>query len=228
MRIAIIPARGGSKRIPRKNIKLFSGKPMISFAIEAAFNSNLFDEVIVSTDDNETSELAKKYNATTPFIRPANLSDDYTPTVPVVSHAIHELEKSGKIVTAACCIYPCVPLLNEVDIRDSWQLLQKASSFYSFPIAEFPSAIQRALKRNLNGVIEPFSPDYTQIRTQDLEPAYYDAGLFYWGWRDSWIKQHEIHPNGVGLVIPNWRAVDIDNSDDWTRAELMFQTLKNA
>ena len=228
MRIAVIPARGGSKRIPRKNIKLFSGKPMISFAIEAAFGSGLFDEVIVSTDDEEISELAEKYNATTPFIRPANLADDYTPTVPVISHAIQELEKSGKIITAACCIYPCVPLIDEVDIRSSWQLLKKSSSFYSFPIAEFPSVVQRALKRNPNGVIDPFFPDYTKTRTQDLELAYYDVGLFYWGWRDAWVEQHEIHRNGVGLVIPTWRAVDIDNSDDWTRAELMFQTLKNA
>ena len=206
MRVAVIPARGGSKRIPHKNIKLFSGKPMISFAIEAAFSSNLFDEVIVSTDDGEIAELAKQYNATTPFIRPANLADDYTPTVPVVSHAIQELEKSGKIVTAVCCIYPCVPLLNQVDIRDAWQLLHKGSSFYSFPIAEFPSAIQRALKRNSNGVVGPLFPHHTTTRTQDLKLAYYDAGLFYWGWRDAWIKQHEVHPNGVGLVIPNWRA----------------------
>ena len=136
--------------------------------------------------------------------------------------------KRGKIITAACCIYPCVPLLDETDIIDSWQLLKKGSSFYSFPIVEFPSAIQRALKRNSKGVVGPIFSDHTITRTQDLEPAYYDAGLFYWGWREGWVKQYEIHPNGLGLVIPTWRTVDIDTPDDWRRAEIIFETLKNA
>lgn len=225
MKIAVIPARGGSKRIPRKNIKLFAGKPMIVYAIEAAIESGLFDHVIVSTDDEEICEIAIKHNAEIPFVRPQELADDHTPTVPVVAHAIKACETLGWKVTAACCIYPGVPFIQVDDLRKTWQLLVDNEAGYTFPITEFPSAIQRALKRSDTGIVQPFSPDYELVRTQDLEMAYHDAGQFYWGWRDSWFQYSRLHSHGLGLPIPNWRVVDIDTPDDWDRAELFHKAL---
>jgi pseudaminic acid cytidylyltransferase len=223
--LAVIPARGGSKRIPRKNIKSFAGKPMIAYAIEAALESGLFNRVIVTTDDNEIASLAKKYGAEAPFVRPADLADDHTPTVPVIAHAIGACEALGWQVSAACCIYPGVPFIRIDDLRDAWNLLEQGRAGYAFPVTEFPSAIQRALKRNDQGTIQPFFPECELVRTQDLEVAYHDAGQFYWGWRDSWFEYSRIHSHGVGLPIPNWRVVDIDTTDDWTRAELFHKAI---
>jgi len=225
MNLAVIPARGGSKRIPRKNIKSFAGKPMIAYAIEAALASGLFSRVIVTTDDDEIASLAKKYGAEAPFVRPSDLADDHTPTVPVIAHAIGACEALGWQVSAACCIYPGVPFIQIADLRDAWNLLLQSRAGYSFPVSEFPSAIQRALKRNDEGSIQPFFPEYELVRTQDLEVAYHDAGQFYWGWRDSWFEFSRIHSHGVGLPIPNWRVVDIDTNDDWTRAELFHKAI---
>lgn len=225
MKIAVIPARGGSKRIPRKNIKLFAGKPMIAYAIEAAVESALFDRVLVSTDDSEITALARQYGAESPFTRPAALADDHTPTVPVVAHAISECEALGWDVNAICCIYPGVPFIQTGDLRKAWELLERGDGAYVFPVTEFPSDIQRALKLNEDGVMAPFFPEYELIRTQDLEMAYHDAGQFYWGWRDSWFQYPRIHSHGVGLPVPNWRVIDIDTPDDWTRAELFHAAI---
>lgn len=225
MKIAVIPARGGSKRIPRKNIKPFAGKPMIAYAIEAALGSGLFDRVLVSTDDIEIADIAKQYGANTPFTRPVELADDHTPTVPVIVHAIEACEALGWDITAACCIYPGVPFIQINDLRDAWDLLEQKGEGYVFPVTEYPSAIQRALKRDSTGAIHPFFPEYELVRTQDLETAYHDAGQFYWGWRDSWFAYSRIHSHGVGLIIPNWRVVDIDTTDDWSRAELYHKAI---
>jgi len=225
MRIAVIPARGGSKRIPRKNIKPFAGKPMIAYAIEAALGSGLFDRVLVSTDDVEITDIARQYGAEAPFVRPADLADDHTPTVPVIAHAIEAYEALGWEVVAACCIYPSVPFMQINDLRETWNLLEQGKAGYTFPVSEFPSAIQRALKCDNDGVIHPFFPECELVRTQDLETAYHDAGQFYWGWRDSWLKLSRIHSHGIGLPIPNWRVVDIDTPDDWTRAELFHKAI---
>ncbi len=225
MKIAVIPARGGSKRIPRKNIKAFAGKPMIVYAIEAALNSGLFDRVLVSTDDPEIMKIAQQYGAESPFIRPADLADDHTPTVPVIAHAITSCEALGWDITVACCIYPGVPFIKTDDLSKAWSLLKESNSGYAFPVTEFPSAIQRALKRSDEGTIKPFFPEHELTRTQDLEMAYHDAGQFYWGKRDSWFDYPRIHSHGVGLPIPNWRVVDIDTPDDWTRAELFHRAL---
>ncbi len=227
MRIAIIPARGGSKRIPRKNIKLFAGKPMIAYPIIAALESRLFDHVIVSTDDTGIMELASRLGAEVPFARPAHLADDHTPTVPVIAHAITMCEAAGWKIELACCIYPCVPLIDASDLRAALTLLEASGCDYSFPVCEYPSPIQRALRRDPHGRTSAWFPEHQLTRTQDLEPAYYDAGQFYWGSRDAWLSNPKIHSSGVGLPIPGWRTVDIDTPDDWFRAEAMLLALEH-
>jgi pseudaminic acid cytidylyltransferase len=225
MNIAIIPARGGSKRIPRKNFRNFGGRPMISYAIRAALDSELFTHVIVSTDDHEIAETAKTYGAKIPFIRPAELSDDLTPTVPVIKHSIEEVEALGWFADYVCCIYPAVPLIQGSDLIAAFQLLQNATSAdYSFPITQFPSAIQRALRLDASsGATSPFYPEHELTRSQDLEPAFHDAGQFYWGTCKAWKENPRIHSSGVGLVIPSWRVVDIDTEEEWRRAEITYQ-----
>ncbi|MBK6637173.1 MAG: pseudaminic acid cytidylyltransferase [Rhodocyclaceae bacterium] len=225
MKIAVIPARGGSKRIPRKNIKPFAGKPMIAYAIEAAKVSGLFEHIVVTTDDEEIGDFARDYGAETPFLRPTELADDHTPTVPVVAHAIQACCSLGWGVEHVCCIYPAVPFLQVSDLAAAFKLLQRSGTDYSFPIAEFPAAIQRALKRGADGRMQPLQLEHELTRTQDLEPGYYDAGQFYWGSAQAWLTNNRIHRSGVGLVIPAWRVVDIDTWDDWDRAQLMWRAL---
>ena len=222
MKIAVIPARGGSKRIPRKNIKPFAGKPMIAHAISAAKQSGLFEHVIVSTEDEEIARIACEWDAETPFKRPPDLADDHTQTVPVVAHAIKACQALGWEIDYACCIYPCVPFIRINDLKHALELLQSSQAAYSFPVTEFPSAIQRALLRLPNGQMQPFYPEHELTRTQDLEPAYHDAGQFYWGKPDAWLTNNKIHRSGVGLCIHNWRVVDIDTPEDWERAEILY------
>lgn len=225
MNIAIIPARGGSKRVPRKNIRNFAGRPMISYAISAAFGSELFTHVIVSTDDQEIAETARIYGAEIPFMRPAELSDDHTPTVPVIKHAIEQAEALGWFADYVCCIYPAVPLIHSSDLSAAFQLLQNsASADYSFPTTPFPAAIQRALRLGGSGATSSFYPEHELTRSQDLEPAFHDAGQFYWGRCTAWKGNPRIHNSGAGLVIPSWRVVDIDTEEDWRRAETIYQT----
>jgi len=224
--IAIIPARGGSKRIPRKNVRNFSRAPMISYAITAARSSNLFDHIVVSTDDEEIARIAQECGAEVPFRRPKNLADDHTPTVPVIAHAIEECEKLGWTIGHACCIYPAVPFIAIEDLREARRLLIESGADYSFPVAEFPSVIQRALKRGETGHISSFFPEFELVRTQDVEPAYFDAGQFYWGTRKAWLSNPKVHNSSVGLVIPIFRVVDIDTTDDWKRAEFMYRALR--
>jgi pseudaminic acid cytidylyltransferase len=226
MNLAIIPARGGSKRIPRKNIKAFGGKPMIAYAITAAKNSGLFDYVLVSTDDAEIASIANEWGASTPFVRPAELANDFTATVPVIAHAIQASEALDWSFDNVCCIYPGVPFIEVADLQGSFKHLEAGSADYCFPVAEFPSAIQRALKRNSDGVMHPFYPEFELARSQDLEPAYYDAGQFYWGKKEAWLTNPRIHSSGLGYVIPSWRVVDIDTPEDWERAELLAMAIK--
>lgn len=227
MKIAIIPARGGSKRIPRKNIKAFHGKPMIAYAIEAAIKSNLFDQIIVSTDDDEISEVAIKNGASVPFKRPKELSDDYTPTVPVIAHAIKACKQLGWSPSDICCIYPGVPFLSAIELQDGYEILKRNSGSYVFPVTPFPSAIQRAFKRDENGYVKPFHPEYSSTRTQDLEQGYFDVGQFYWGGINSWLNELNIHMHGCTLVVPEWKVVDIDTPSDWKRAEILYEALHN-
>ena len=227
-RVAVIPARGGSKRIPRKNIKIFAGEPMISNAIRVAIESELFDHIIVSTDDDEIAEVAVKLGAEVPFIRPQNLSEDGTPTVPVVVDAIDRCTKLGWDFNQVCCLYPCVPFLLPTDLADSWQIFHNSSAHFCFSIVEYPSPIQRALTINAEGQVKPFFPESELIRTQDLVNTYHDAGQFYWGSKESWLTIDKIHSNAIGFVMPHWRIIDIDTPDDWRRAELLLRTQRES
>ena len=226
MRIAVIPARGGSKRIPRKNIRDFVGRPMIAFAIAAARASGLVDHVVVSTDDEEIAQAARRLGAEVPFTRPAELADDHTPTVPVIAHAIRSCRQLGWEFDLVCCIYPAVPLLRSQDLQEALGLLEESAADFAFPVAAFPSAIQRALRRHGDGSVSPWYPEYVATRTQDLEPAYFDAGQFYWGRTGAWLSGASPHASGRGLIIPEWRVVDIDTPDDWQRAEALYKLLQ--
>jgi pseudaminic acid cytidylyltransferase len=225
MKIAVIPARGGSKRIPRKNIKEFCGKPMIAYAITAAKESGLFDRIVVSTDDDEVAEIANQWGAETPFKRPFELSDDYTATMPVIAHSIETSRSQGWHVEEVCCIYPCVPFLLAADLIGGLSQMKKSDVGFSLSITEYPSVIQRALRRLSNEKLEPFFTEFELLRTQDLTAAYYDAGQFYWGRSAQWLSEKNIHSNGFGYVIPRWRSVDIDTPEDWQYAEKLFQSL---
>ena len=226
MNIAIIPARGGSKRIPRKNIKEFCGKPMIAYAITAAKESGLFEHIIVSTDDEEIAQIARACGAKAPFVRPTELANDYAATVPVIAHGIEICRTLGWTFEQVCCIYPGVPFIQIDDLRGALERMNHSDADYCFPVTEYPSAIQRALKLLSNGKMQPFFPEFELTRTQESEPVYYDAGQFYWGKAEAWLKNPKIHSSGLGYVIPNWRVLDIDTPDDWDRAELIYQVNK--
>ncbi|NDY73270.1 pseudaminic acid cytidylyltransferase [Desulfobacter hydrogenophilus] len=224
MNIAIIPARGGSKRIPHKNIRMFCGRPMIAYAITAAKESGLFKHVVVSTDNEKIARIAREWGAVIPFVRPSELANDYTPTAPVIVHAIEACRIMGWSFENVCCIYPGVPFICNDDLKDALNLLLKSESEFCFPVTEFPSAVQRALIRLEDGKMKPLYPQFETTRTQDLQPAYHDAGQFYWGNTEAWEKNIKIHSNGIGYVIPNWRVIDIDTPADWKRAEMLFNS----
>lgn len=223
MKIAIIPARGGSKRIPRKNIKTFCGKPMIAWSIIAANESGLFDQLIVSTDDQEIAELARHWGAKTPFVRPEYLADDLTPTVPVVAHAVKSCLDLGWSAEYVCCIYPCAPFIQKSDLCAALELAQLQDADFVYPVTEYAHPIQRAMRQLAGGRMQFLSSEYEMTRTQDLEKTYHDAGQFYWGKATAWLEHKKMHTAGIGMVIPNWRVVDIDNDDDWVRAEGVFK-----
>ncbi|QUL37350.1 pseudaminic acid cytidylyltransferase [Erythrobacter sp. JK5] len=227
--IAIIPARGGSKRIPRKNIRAFAGKPMIGYAIEAALACEAIGRVVVTTDDDEIAAIAEDFGAEVPFRRPAELADDITPTVPVIQHAIQACRTRGFAFEYACCIYPGVPFIRTEDLAEALALLiEHGGEGYTFPVTGFPSPIQRALKRDASGGVAPFDPSHVNTRTQDLEPAYFDAGQFYWGRAETWLSGANIHANGRAIVLPEWRVVDIDTPEDWDRAEALHRAINAA
>ncbi|SDZ75894.1 N-acylneuraminate cytidylyltransferase [Desulfuromusa kysingii] len=226
MNIAIIPARGGSKRIPRKNIKEFCGKPMIAWSIKAAQDSGCFEHIIVSTDDEEIAEIADFYGAEVPFMRPPELADDHTATRPVVNHAIREVEKLYGMPEYVCCLYSTAPFVRSTDLVASYEKVTNPGVEYVFSSCAFEYPIQRAFRIYASGFPEWFSPQYCHTRSQDLEPAYHDAAQFYWGTAHAFIENREsVSPNGRAYVLPSYLVQDIDTGDDWIRAELMFQTL---
>ena len=226
-RIAIIPARGGSKRIPRKNIKLFCAKPMIAWSIEAALQSGCFDQVIVSTDDQEIAEVARQYGATVPFMRPAELSDDHTGTVPVIQHAIEWVNAQGQPVEQACCLYATAPFVSAEDINRGLDILNATQSDYAFSVTSYAFPIQRAIRLNDEGRVQMFNPEHFNTRSQDLEEAFHDAGQFYWGTADAWLKGRMIFGAGSAPVpLPRHRVQDIDTPEDWVRAEWLFKAMQ--
>ncbi len=226
MRIAIIPARGGSKRIPRKNIKQFAGKPMIAWSIEAALKSACFDQVIVSTDDNEITEIAKAYGAEVPFKRPAELSDDYAGTIPVIAHAIAWHVHEGKAVDEVCCIYATAPFLQASDLKRGLEVLKSTKADYAFAVSSYAFPIQRAIRITSQNRVDMFQPECFNVRSQDLEEAWHDAGQFYWGIAQAWLDQKPIFgKDAAPVILPRYRVQDIDTFEDWERAEWMFKAL---
>jgi pseudaminic acid cytidylyltransferase len=226
MNLAVIPARGGSKRIPRKNIKPFCGKPMIAWSIEAAKASSCFDRIIVSTDDDEIAEISRDWGAEVPFVRPAELADDHTGTTAVIAHAIAWQRENGPSPAHVCCIYATAPFVTVEDLKAGLRLLQAGDWAFSFTATEFPSPIFRAFKRHPEGGIEMFFPEYFDTRSQDLPIALHDAGQFYWGRADAWTNRKRLFDRySVPLILPRWQVHDIDTEDDWTRAELFWKVL---
>lgn len=228
MKLAVIPARGGSKRIPRKNIREFCGRPMIAWAIEAARESGCFDRIVVSTDDAEIADISCQWGAEAPFVRPAELSDDHTGTIPVVAHAIdwhlkHTAEKPKEV----CCVYATAPFVRPADLRQGLEALLHHSCDYAFSVTSFPFPIQRAVRINNDGRVEMFHPEHFNTRSQDLEEAYHDAGQFYWGRAEAWLEGRPIfNSDAIPVLLPRHRVQDIDTAEDWRRAELMFTTLR--
>jgi pseudaminic acid cytidylyltransferase len=225
MRVAIIPARGGSKRIPRKNIRPFLGRPIIAYSIDAAHRSGLFDKVVVSTDDVEISEIARSCGADVPFFRPDELSDDQTPTIPVVRHAIDWLDQNVGRVATACCIYATCPFVRPETLVRGYDVLVDQGTEFAFPVTTFPFPIFRALKI-ANGRTEMFWPEHELTRSQDLVESYHDAGQFYWGTAAAYRQNSGIFSaNSAPVTIPRYLVQDIDTLEDWTRAEHMFRAL---
>ena len=227
MKLAIIPARGGSKRIPRKNIKLFCGKPMIAWSIEAARQSGCFDHIVVSTDDAEIAEVARQHGAQVPFMRPAELSDDHTGTTAVIAHAIKWFATQGQTPAQVCCLYATAPFVSADDLRRGLDVLTETGSDYAFSVTSYAFPIQRAIRVNETGRVEMFNPAHFSTRSQDLEEACHDAGQFYWGRAEAWLQGRMIFsPAAAPVMLPRHRVQDIDTPEDWTRAEWMFKALQ--
>jgi pseudaminic acid cytidylyltransferase len=227
MNVAIIPARGGSKRIPRKNIKPFCGQPMLAYPIQAALNSGCFDKVLVSTDDAEIADIARHYGAEVPAFRPAALADDYTGTSAVVQYELQQLQQQSTPVTYCCCIYATTPLLSAELLRQAFtQLQQNTALNYVFSAARFSFPIQRALVKTAQGVAA-FDPHSIGKRSQDLTPTYHDAGQFYFGKCSAWLAQQPVFSaHSQMLVLPDHLVQDIDTVEDWHRAELLYKLLQ--
>lgn len=227
MRLAIIPARGGSKRIPRKNIRPFCGKPMIAWSIEVALQSGCFDQIVVSTDDAEIAEVARQHGAQVPFMRPAELSDDHTGTTAVIAHGIEWFAARDQAPVQVCCLYATAPFISAEDLRRGLTVLTQAGSDYSFSVTNYAFPIQRAVRIDVTGRIEMFDPENFNVRSQDFEEAYHDAGQFYWGRADAWRQGKLIFGQGaVPVILPRHRVQDIDTPEDWTRAEWMFKAMQ--
>ncbi len=227
MNICIIPARGGSKRIPRKNIKEFNGRPIIAYSIEAAIESNCFDKVIVSTDDDEIAKVAKYYGAEVPFIRPAELSNDHVGTIPVIKHAIEWVENENNSIDNVCCLYATAPFSQSQIISKAFQQLQESKADYCFSVTSFPFPIQRAIKIIQCNKVDMFYPEYFDTRSQDLEESYHDAGQFYWGKAQAFKAELPLFSkNATPYILPRYLVQDIDTLDDWIRAEAMYRVLQ--
>ena len=227
---AIIPARGGSKRIPRKNIRPFLGKPMIAYSIETAFESGIFDEVIVSTDDEEIASVAEQYGASSPFVRPAEIADNQTGIIEVIAHAIQELEKQGKSPDFICTIYATAPLMQYHDLIEAYRKLQDSDKGFIVAATTFPATIFRSFAVQKNGAIKMFWPENYPANSQDLPEAYHDAGQFLWGRRNAYLQKpvQVFSDQSIAFPIPRHRVMDIDSLEDWGHAEVLYKVLQMA
>jgi len=225
--VAVIPARGGSKRIPGKNIKNFAGKPIISYSIEAAKASGIFDRIIVSTDSEDIADVARSAGAEVPFARPSELSDDHTPTAPVLEHAVKWLESKGCISKYLCCIYPTAPFVRSEDLIRGYELLIEDSVSSVFSVTEFEFTIFRGLKINDEGFIEMFWSEHELTRSQDLPQAYHDAGQFYWLDSEKFLENKKLYAKDAKpIILPRVLVQDIDTLEDWETAEIMYKACK--
>ena len=221
--VAIIPARGGSKRIPHKNVKLFCGRPMIAWSIAAALESGLFEQIVVSTDDEEIASVAEAYGAQAPFRRPAELANDHTPTLPVITHALRWIQEHS-CPTFACCIYATAPLLRPEYLRKGFRLLEdNADADFVVSVTSFASSIFRSLKRDEDGRISMFWPEHEMTRSQDLPAAFHDAAQFYWGRVEAFLTRDSFFSaRTYGISLPRQVVQDIDTMEDWAVAEERF------
>ena len=229
MRLCVIPARGGSKRIPHKNIKSFCGQAMIGYSIKAALDSQCFDQVIVSTDDAEIAKIAKLFGAIVPFVRPDELANDYTATVPVIKHAIEWFDDQNQLLSEVCCLYATAPFVQADAIKKAYKKMMQEQVDYCFTVTSFASPIQRAIKVTAENRIEMLYPENLETRSQDLEESYHDAGQFYWGKAESFRQQKPLFSKGATpYILPRHLVQDVDTLEDWRRAELMYQVLKES
>jgi pseudaminic acid cytidylyltransferase len=227
-KLAIIPARGGSKRIPKKNIKFFLGKPIIAYAIETAINSKLFDEVMVSTDDHDIAEIAVSYGAKVPFIRSEKNANDFATTIDVIKEVISPYEKLERKFKYASCIYPCTPLLSKQRLSESFYLLEKKNLDCVFPIIKYGFPIQRAVRLNDKGLIEMYQPENLITRSQDLEDSFHDAGQFYSFNVNNLVSKQKLLTELTGYIeVSEMEAQDIDNLVDWKLAELKYKIIND-
>jgi pseudaminic acid cytidylyltransferase len=224
--LCIIPARGGSKRIPRKNIKYFLGKPIIAYSIEAALKSNLFDEVIVSTDDKEIAEIAIKYGANVPFLRSEKNSDDFATTHDVLNEVLNRYSEESNQFAVVCCLYPCAPFVTYEKLIEAYEILIKNKANSVFPVIEYSYPIQRSIK--LDGTVSQYNyNEFKDFRSQDLEKTYHDSGQFYFMKSSIVLNDEEfVGNNSHAIVISELEAQDIDTETDWKFAEIKYQLLK--
>jgi pseudaminic acid cytidylyltransferase len=230
MRLCVIPARGGSKRIPRKNLKCFAGQPIIAWSINAALKSACFNRIIVSTDDPEISQVAKAYGAEVPFVRPLELSGDFTDTISVIAHAVDWQNTNGQQASEVCCIYATAPLLKPESIQLGLKILIDSGADFAFSVTQYAFPIQRAMRVTKNNRLQMLQPQYFKSRSQDLEESVHDAGQFYWGKAHSWLQQQSFFGSCVTVPVPlpRHRVQDIDTADDWLVAERMFKIVNNS
>ena len=226
--LAIITARGGSKRIPRKNIKLFMGNPMLSYAVKAVLGSSCFTEVMVSTEDYEIADVACKYGASVPFMRSARTASDTATTADVLREVHDEYAKRGKVFDAILCVYPCVPFLTSEILSQAYTVFKDSGADALMPVAAVSNPIQRALKKNSSGFLEYREPENVFIRSQDLEPMYHDAGMFYFVKTEAFLKYgNVIVPNTAAFIMQERFVQDIDTMEDWAMAELKYRMIHN-
>lgn len=224
--LCLIPARGGSKRIPRKNVKLFAGLPMIAHSLRAACAAKVFGRIVVSTDDAEIAAIAREHGAEVPFMRPAELSGDAVGTDAVIGHALDWFATQGDPVEEFCCIYATAPFLHAADIRRGRDLLRERRATTAFSVTSFPYTVFRALRLTADGRVEMFWPENFTKRSQELPEAYHDAGQFYWGNTARYLVERRLFTaHSVPVIIPRHRVQDIDTPEDWETAEHMFRAL---
>jgi len=225
--IAIIPARGGSKRIPRKNVRMLDGKPLISFPIVAALESQMFSEVFVSTDDSEIADIAKSYGAKVPFLRSAELSDDFTSTIPVIRDSIQRIEKLDYTFENCCCIYPTSIFVTPKDLLAAHkQLADSPKSDFVVSVVKYPYPIQRAVGMNSELDISFLHQEYLSARSQDLPNTYHDAAQFYLGKKSAWTDSESVFINAIGYLLDSSKIQDIDDEEDLRKAEFLYRSNK--